>query len=153
MQRGEYEKARKAGDGSTLSIGIAVSAFNADITEGMLEGALATLKEWGVDDGKITLLRVPGSFELPYACQKLIKEQAPDAVIALGCIIKGDTEHDRHIATAVAGGLMRLTLDHGIPVSFGVITTNTLEQAQVRSQGESNKGREAALAVLETLVP
>lgn len=153
MQRGEYEKARKAGDASKLTIGIAVSAFNADITEGMLAGALATLKEWGVEDRNIPLLRVPGSFELPYACQKLIKDKKPDAVIALGCIIKGDTEHDRHIATAVAGGLMRLTLDHGMPVSFGVITTNTLEQAQVRSKGESNKGREAALAVLETLVP
>lgn len=151
MQRGEYQKAREAKDGSKLSIGIVVSSFNTDITEPMLEGALATLKEWSVKDENITVFRVPGSFELPYGCLKLIKEKRPDGIIAIGCVIKGDTEHDRYIATATADGLMRLTLDHALPISFGVITTNTLEQAQIRSTGETNKGKEAALAVLELL--
>jgi 6,7-dimethyl-8-ribityllumazine synthase len=151
MQRGEYQKAREAKDGSRLSIGIVVSSFNTDITEPMLEGARATLKEWGVKDENVTVLRVPGSFELPYGCLKLIKEQKPDGIIAIGCVIKGDTEHDRYIATATADGLMRLTLDHFVPISFGVITTNTLEQAQIRSTGKTNKGKEAALAVLELL--
>ncbi len=152
MQRGEYEKAREIGDGSSLSISIVVSGFNKDITEPMLEGALATLKEWGVKEEGITVLRVPGAFELPYGCLKLIKDKKPDGLIALGCVIKGDTEHDRYIASAVAGGIMDLITEHGLPIAFGVITTNNLEQAQVRSTGEANKGREAALATLETLL-
>ncbi len=151
MQRGEYQKAREAKDGGKLKIGIVVSSFNSDITESMLEGVLATLKEWSVADENITVFRVPGSFEIPYGCLKLIKEKKPDGIIAIGCVIKGDTEHDRYIATATADGIMRLTLLYELPISFGVITTNTLEQAKIRSTGETNKGKEAALAVLELL--
>ena len=153
MQRGEYQKTREAKDGSKLSIGVVVSSFNTDITEPMLEGALETLGAWGVKDENITIQRVPGSFEIPYGCLTLIRAKKPDAIVAIGCVIKGDTEHDRYIASATADGIMRLTLDHHIPISFGVITTNTLEQAQVRSTGETNKGREAALGVLELLLP
>lgn len=151
MQRGEYQKARDTRDGSKLKIGIVVSSFNTDITESMLQGARATLEAWRVSDDHITVLRVPGSFEIPYGCQKLIREKKPDGIIAIGCVIKGDTEHDRYIASATAEGLMRLSLDHELPISFGVITTNTLEQAQVRSRGDTNKGIEAAHAVLELL--
>lgn len=153
MQRGEYEKTRAAKDGSALSIGIAVSSFNTDITEPMLEGARSVLAQWGVKDENVSVMRVPGAFELPYACQKLIEEKKPDAVIAIGCVIKGDTEHDRYIAAAAADGIMRVMLDTKTPVSFGVITTNDLAQAVVRSTGETNKGREAALAALELLLP
>lgn len=153
MQRGEYEKARTVKDGSKLSFGIVVSSFNTDITEPMLEGALATLKEWGVKEERITVSRVPGAYELPFGCKRLIEEKKPDAVIAIGCVIKGDTDHDRYIADAAAHGLMRVMLDSGVPVSFGVITTNNLEQAVTRSTGETNKGREAALAALELLLP
>ncbi|HRH24393.1 MAG TPA: 6,7-dimethyl-8-ribityllumazine synthase [Candidatus Paceibacterota bacterium] len=153
MQRGEYQKARETKDGSALSVGLVVSSFNTDITGGMLEGALATLKEWGVKEDRIHVQHVPGAYELPYGCQQLIDDKKPDAVIAIGCVIKGDTDHDRYIADAAANGLMRVMLDTKTPISFGVITTNNLEQAVIRSTGETNKGREAALAVLELLLP
>ena len=150
MQRKHYERQVKARDASKLSIGIVVSRFNEDITEGMLTGALKTLAEWKVKRANITVLRVPGSFEIPYGCQKLILKKRPDVVIALGCIIKGETKHDEYIAHAVSYGIMRLSLDYKIPVMFVVLTPNTLEQAKARSSGRSNKGREAALAALET---
>jgi len=149
MQRGEYEKERAAKDGSKLRVGVVVSAFNEDITEPMLEGAKETLREWGVKENNIDVIRVPGSFEIPYGCLTLISRKKPDAIIAIGCVIKGETDHDRYIASAVADGIMQLTLTHKVPISFGVITTNTLEQAKVRSTGTANKGREAALAALE----
>lgn len=148
MQRGEYAKAREVGDGSALTIGVVVSDFNEDITGGLLTGALETLKEWNVPDDRIHVLHVPGSFELPFGCQKIINDEQPNAVIALGCVIKGETDHDRYIADAVANGLMRVSLDEKTPISFGVITVNTLEQAHIRSTGETNKGREAAQAAL-----
>jgi 6,7-dimethyl-8-ribityllumazine synthase len=131
-------------------VGIVVSRFNEDITTGLLKGALATLKEWKVKPANITTIFVPGSFEIPYGCQKLIMNKRPDVVIALGCIIKGETKHDEYIANAVSHGIMRLSLDYKIPVMFGVLTPNNLEQAKARSVGKFNKGREAALAALET---
>lgn len=149
MRRKHYEKEIKAGDASGLTAGIVVSRFNEDITKGLLKGALATLKEWKVKSANITTVWVPGSFELPYGCQKLILDKRPDIVIALGCVLKGETKHDEYIANAVAHGLMRLSLDYKLPVAFGVLTPNTLEQAKARSEGKFNKGREAALAALE----
>ncbi len=114
-----------------------------------MKGALATLKEWKVKPANITTMHVPGSFELPYGIQKLIMTTRPDVVIAIGCIIKGETKHDEYIAHAVSQGIIRLTLDYKIPIAFGVLTPNTLEQAKARSTGKFNKGREAALAALE----
>ena len=150
MQRKHYEKEIAQKDASKLKVGVVVSRFNEDITGGMLEGALATLRAWGVKEKNITVVHVPGSFELPYGALQIIKKRKPHAVIALGCIIKGDTDHDKYIAEAVSHGLMRLSLDGAIPVSFGVITTNNLEQAVVRSTGKINKGPEAAVAALES---
>lgn len=150
MQRKHYEKDVKARDASHLSVGIVVSRFNEDITKGLLKGALATLKEWKVKSSNVTTVWVPGSFEIPYGCQKLILGKRPDVVIAIGCIIKGETKHDEYIANAVSYGIMRLSLDHKVPIMFGVLTPNTLEQAKARSTGKFNKGREAALAALET---
>lgn len=149
MQRGEYEKERTLHDASRLRIGIVVSTFNADITEPMLTGATATLKEWKVKEENIEVVRVPGSFEIPYGCLVLLQKGKFDALIAIGCIIKGETDHDRYIASATADGIMSLMVEHKTPISFGVITTNTLEQAKVRSLGQTNKGREAALAALD----
>ena len=114
----------------------------------MLEGAQETLKKWQVKEERIRVVRVPGSFEIPFGCLKLIQDTKPDAIIALGCVIKGETEHDRYIASAAADGIMSLSLQYGVPISFGVITTNTLAQAMERSTGETNKGREAAEAAL-----
>jgi 6,7-dimethyl-8-ribityllumazine synthase len=92
---------------------------------------------------------VYGSFDLPFGCMKVIKKYKPNAVIALGCIIKGETDHDRYIASAVSKGIIDLTLSSGVPISFGVLTTNTLEQAKARSRGETNHGEKAAVAALE----
>ncbi len=150
MQRRHYEKEQEKRDASKLKIGVVVSRFNEDITGRMLDGALETLRAWGVKEKNIRVVHVPGSFEIPFGALKLIKKMKPHAVIALGCVIKGDTDHDKYIADAVSHGIMRLSLDNMIPVSFGVITTNNLEQAVVRSTGKTNKGPEAAAAALES---
>lgn len=150
MQRTEYAKDYEAKDASKKTVGIVVSRWNSDITESMLEGALTTLKKWNVKERNIAIVRVAGSFELPYGCLTLLKKKKkPDAILALGCTIKGETKHDEYIASAVAHGITDLSLAFGLPISFGVITANTLAQAKARSRGISNKGSEAAVAALE----
>ncbi len=148
MQRGHYAKKTATGDASRLKVGIAVSEFNSDITESMLSAALATLREWKVPEKAITVMHVPGSFELPLASANLIKKKKADVVIALGCVIKGETKHDEYISSAVAQGLTQLMLTTGVPIGFGVITPNNLAQAKARSRGRSNKGIEATIAAL-----
>jgi len=148
MQRKHYAKKRPARNGSALSFGIAVSRFNEDITTSLLQAALKTLTESGVHKKNITILEVPGSFELPYACLILSKKK-PDAIMALGCIIKGETSHDQYIAHATATGLTEVSLKVGIPIIFGVLTTNNLTQAKIRSTGITNKGKEAAETAIE----
>lgn len=150
MQRKHYAKKVEVRDASKLKVGIIVSRFNEDITEGLLLGALETLALWKVKEANITIVRVPGSFEIPFTAQRLIKAVKPHAVIALGCIIKGETSHDYHIASAVSHGITRVALDTSTPISFGVLTTNTLAQAQKRSKGTTNAGIEAALGALES---
>lgn len=147
MQRAHYAKKIAVGDASRLKVGIAVSEFNSDITGSMLTAALETLREWKVPEKAITVMHVPGSFELPLASAKLIKKKV-DVVIALGCVIKGETKHDEYIASAVAYGLTTLMITTGTPIGFGVITPNTLAQAKARSQGKANKGIEATIAAL-----
>ena len=153
MQRDHYTQQRQARDGSKLRIGIVVSEFNHDITFGMLDGALETLSKWKVAEKNIKVKHVPGGFELPLGCKKLMQQKLKgkkfDALIALGCILKGETKHDEYIANAVAQGLTQLQLETGTPIAFGVLTPNTLAQAQERSRGKTNKGIEAALASLE----
>jgi len=155
MQGSHYEKEVKVEDASHLSIGIVVSEFNSDITEPMLTGALTTLRQWGVKEQNIKVVHVPGSFEIPYGCKKLLSGQKkPSAIVALGCVIKGETDHEKYIAMTVARGIMDLTLATGVPIAFGVITPNSLEQAKVRSTGKHNKGMEAAIAALRcALIP
>lgn len=150
MRRTEYAKDYEPQDASGLSVGIVVSRWNSDITEGLLEGAREILRAWKVREKNVTIVRVAGSFEVPFGCLKLLKKKKrPDAVIALGCLIKGETKHDEYIASAVALGIMRLSLDHATPIGFGIVTANDLKQAQARSRGVSNKGKEAAVAALE----
>src|SRR3989344_7132673 len=149
MQRKEYAKKKTAGDASKLRVGIAVSRFNSDITAGMLDGARTTLREWKVKDANVHVVHVHGSFEIPLACARLIRKKKLDAVIAIGCIVKGETRHDEYLAQATSYGLMRLMLDVNTPVGFGLITTNNLKQARERSRGENNKGSEATTAALE----
>lgn len=149
MNRREYAKKRAVRDASGLRVGIVVSRFNEDITGAMERGAHACLREWKVKERNIFVAHTYGSFELPYAAARLAKRHKLDALIAIGCIIKGETRHDEYLAHATANGLMRLSLDLGISVGFGVITTNTLAQARARSRGSVNKGNEAARAALE----
>ena len=129
---------------------IVVSSFNKDITDGLLRGARSALTDAGVSSADITVLRVPGAFEIPVVARRLATSGRYDAVICLGCLIKGETMHFEYIASATAHGLMAVGADTGIPVTFGVLTTLTEEQAAARAaDGSDNKGREAALAAVE----
>jgi 6,7-dimethyl-8-ribityllumazine synthase len=137
-------------DGSSFKIGIVVSQWNADITTALLNGARDTLIKAGVAESNIDILYVPGSFELPYGARQLMKPGKCDAVICLGCIIQGETKHDEYIASAVASGIMQLGLMSGVPVIFGVLTTNDEAQAKERAGGKhGNKGAEAAMTALQ----
>ena len=148
MQRKDIKK--QAGkDGSKLKIGVVVSTYYDDITGRMLVGALQTLKEWNVSEKNTTIVRVAGSFEITHGVLSLLKRKKYDAIITLGCIIKGETSHDEFIAHAVAQGIVNMMIEYKTPISFGVVTTNDLPQAVVRSTGKNNKGIESALAALE----
>jgi 6,7-dimethyl-8-ribityllumazine synthase len=135
-------------DGSGLDIGIAVSRFNSLITERLLAAALSRLEELGVNPEQITVVWVPGAFELGFAARSLAK--APhDAVICLGCVIKGETDHDIYINQQAARGIAEAGESSGVPVIFGVLTTDNLEQALARAgDGSGNKGYEAAQAAV-----
>ena len=129
---------------------LVVSSFNQDITEGLVRGACAVLTEAGVKTTDVTLVRVPGAFEIPLAARRLARSGRYDAVVCLGCVIKGETMHFEYISSAVSHGLMAVSADTGIPVTFGVLTTHSLDEALERSQdGPSNKGWEAASAAVE----
>lgn len=140
--------------GSVVATGcrfaIVVSRFNEEITSGLLSGARTALVEAGVRDDDVTLVHVPGAFEIPVTALHLAETGRFDAVICLGCLIKGDTMHFEYIAEAASHGIMHVSVTTGVPVAFGVLTTLTDAQAAVRSEpGEGNKGREAALAAIE----
>lgn len=135
---------------STAKFTIVVSRFNGYIVEGLLSGALDTLKRHGVNDNNITVVRVPGAFELPLVVRKVAQKGDVDAVIALGTVIRGGTPHFEYVAGECAGGLARVALDAELPVSFGVLTTDTIEQAIERSGTKAgNKGADAAMSALE----
>ena len=129
---------------------IVVSRFNEEITEGLLQGARERLAEASVPDENVTIIRVPGAFEIPIAGQRLGESGEYDAVICLGCVIKGETMHFEYIAEATSHGIMQAAAATGIPMAFGVLTTLTEAQALERSRsGPDNKGREAAGAALD----
>lgn len=129
---------------------IVVSRWNAFITTHLEQGALDVLRRHGADEDAITLIRVPGAFELPIAVQKAATSGAYDGVVALGCVIRGATPHFDYVAGEVAKGVARVAADTGVPVAFGVLTTDTIEQAVERAGTKAgNKGAEAALAAIE----
>ncbi|MGH7776099.1 MAG: 6,7-dimethyl-8-ribityllumazine synthase [Candidatus Dormibacterales bacterium] len=140
-------------DATGLRIAIVASRYNEDVVGALLEGAAAALKEHGVDAGGVLISWVPGSFEIPLAALALAESGRFDAIVALGCVIRGETAHFEHVAGACAQGLVEVCLKTGIPCAFGVLTTYTREQAERRArdspQGEGNKGREAAEAAIE----
>ena len=136
-----------------VNIGIVVSEWNETITNALKEGALAFLHEAGIAPKNISIYSTPGSYELPFAAAQIIDtENFIDAVICLGCIIQGETRHFEFISQAVANGIMRVSLDYDIPVIFGVLTCDTMEQAQERAGGKhGNKGVEAAYSCLKMI--
>ena len=116
----------------------------------MLDGAIDTLNSHGIETQALTIVRVPGAFELPLAVKRLASIGRFDAVIALGAVIRGATPHFEYVAGECTRGLGRIALDHELPVAFGLLTVDTMEQALARADGEEgNKGQEAALAALE----
>jgi len=139
-----------SGTATGYRFAIVVSRFNEAVTEGLLAGARAALDEAGVRPDDITLVRVPGAFEIPVTARRLADTGRFDAIICLGCVIKGETMHFEYIASSVAQGIMDVGTSTGVPVTFGVLTTLTDEQAEVRAApGDGNKGREAAIAAVE----
>ena len=129
---------------------IVVSRFNEEITEGLLRGARELFAEKSVSDEDVTIVRVPGAFEIPIAAQRLAESGDFDAVVCLGCLIKGDTMHFEYIAQAASNGIAQAAAATGVPMAFGVLTTMTEEQAMERSaDGPGNKGREAAAAAVD----
>ena len=146
---GEYLEG--SDDGRGLRVAIACSRFNGAITVRLLEGALDALEESGIERGDIALAWAPGAFELPLLARGFVTGLRPaDVVITLGAVIRGDTGHYEVVAGECARGVQDVQLRSGVPVVFGVLTTNTVEQALERSlPDETNKGREAALTALE----
>lgn len=128
---------------------IAMSRFNSFIVERLLEGALETLAAQGVSEDRITIVQTPGAWELPLAVQALARRQDIDAVIALGTVIRGETAHFEYVAGECVRGLNRVMLETSKPVTLGVLTVETIEQAEARCCPSDNKGAEAALAAME----
>jgi 6,7-dimethyl-8-ribityllumazine synthase len=124
--------------------------FNGAVVDNLVAGALDTLKRHGVADDAIDVAKVPGSFEIPFVAQRLAASKKYAAVICLGAVIRGDTTHYDHVAGEAAGGVARAALSTGVPVIFGILTCDTLEQAVNRSGAKAgNKGSDAALAAIE----
>lgn len=133
-----------------LKFAIVAARFNDFVVDRLLTGAVETLKSHGVSDSDIEIARVPGAFDLPLVAQKMAQSKRYQAIVALGAVIRGDTAHFDFVAGECASGLTRASLDAGIPIAFGVITTDNVEQAMDRAGGKAgNKGADAALVAIE----
>jgi 6,7-dimethyl-8-ribityllumazine synthase len=137
-------------DSKDFTFAVVVSRFNEFITNRLLEGARKCFTEQGYDESKIDVVKVPGAFEIPVTASRLASLKKYSAVICLGAVIKGATPHFDYVSLGVTTGVSKVSLDYGIPVVFGVLTTNTIEQALERSGGKAgNKGRDAVLTAIE----
>lgn len=137
-------------EGTGLRVGIVVARFNRTVTESLLRGALEALEHHGVAAEDITVVHVPGAFEVPFAARRLAGAGVYDALVCLGAVVRGDTPHFEYIASEVTRGLGRIIADHRLPVAFGVLTTDTIEQALDRAGAHhGNKGYEAAVTAIE----
>ncbi|KGN70581.1 6,7-dimethyl-8-ribityllumazine synthase [Porphyromonas sp. COT-108 OH1349] len=133
-----------------LKIAITVARWNSNITYALLDGAISTLKEHGVESQDIDVFYVPGTFELVHSSASLVRMEKYDAVIAIGCVIQGETPHFTFISDAVANGLASLNMNSSVPVIFGVLTTDNMEQAEERAGGKhGNKGVEAGITAIQ----
>jgi len=148
--RGQDQPAAPLGDASPFRFAVIVSRFNEEVTGSLREAAVAALKEAGALEANVRVFAVPGAYEIPQAARAAAESGRFDAVVCLGCIIRGETPHFDYIASAVAHGITDAAGDTGVPMAFGVLTTDTPEQAAARSgAGPDNKGREAAAAAIE----
>ena len=135
---------------NTARFAIVVARFNEFIVDGLQQGALETLTRHGVPLSNLSIFKVPGAFELPLVARRVARQREYDAIIALGAVIRGATPHFDYVASQCASGLARISLDEDIPVIFGVLTTNTIEEAIERAGSKSgNKGSDAAMTALE----
>ena len=133
-----------------LKAALVLSRFNSFITERLLEGALDALTRHGADEGDLTVVRVPGAFELPLTARKLAESGQYEAIVALGAVIRGSTPHFDYVAAEVSKGLAQVSLQSGLPVAFGVLTCDTIEQAVERAGTKAgNKGFDAAMTAME----
>jgi 6,7-dimethyl-8-ribityllumazine synthase len=132
-----------------LRITIVASRFNEPIVERLVGGAVETLLQHGASPSALSIVRVPGAFDLPVVARKVAESGRPDAIIAVGAVIRGETSHFDYVAGECASGLTRIADDTGIPIAFGVLTTDSVEQAEERAGGsEGNRGADAALAAI-----
>ncbi|QKK03361.1 MAG: 6,7-dimethyl-8-ribityllumazine synthase [Pseudomonadota bacterium] len=133
-----------------VRVTLVVARFNRSITDHLMAGCREALLAGGVDASRVRVLRVPGAWELPLACRMLARQGGQDVIVALGAVVRGETAHFDFISAECAAGLQRVMLDTGVPIAFGVLTTENGEQAMERADPKRrNKGREAALAALE----
>ncbi|MGA1840331.1 MAG: 6,7-dimethyl-8-ribityllumazine synthase [bacterium] len=133
-----------------IRIGIVVSRFNDFITHKLLAGALDALTRHGAEDKDIQIVKVPGAFEIPYAAAKMARQKAYDTIICLGAVIRGETPHFEYISAEVTKGIAKIALDTNIPIIYGIITTENIEQAVERAGTKAgNKGWDAAMAAME----
>ncbi|WP_297273941.1 6,7-dimethyl-8-ribityllumazine synthase [uncultured Bacteroides sp.] len=139
-------------DASNMKFGIVVSEWNHNITGALLKGAVETLKKHGAKDENILVKTVPGSFELTFGANQLLEYTEVDAVIVLGCVVRGDTPHFDYVCMGVTQGVTELNANSDKPVIFGLITTNTMEQAEERAGGRlGNKGDECAITAIKMI--
>ena len=137
---------------NTAKFTLVVGRFNSAIVDNLCAGAIDTLRRQGVPEANITVVRVPGAFEMPLAAKRVAAKGGADAIIALGAVIRGGTPHFEFVAGECSSGLARVSLDHEIPIAFGVLTTDTIEQAVERSGTKAgNKGADAAMTALEMI--
>jgi 6,7-dimethyl-8-ribityllumazine synthase len=137
-------------DARGLKIGIVVSRFNQFVTEKLLDGALDGLKSHGAEEHNLTIVRVPGAFEISLAAEKMASTGQYDALVCLGAVIRGDTPHFEYVSSAVTRGIGRAMLKHRLPIGFGILTTDNVQQAMERcGSKDANKGYEAALTAVE----
>lgn len=133
-------------------VGIIAARFNAHIVDVLVDGCVKRLEEHGIDDSRVTVLRVPGAFELPVAAKLMSKTKRYRAIVCLGCVIRGDTPHFDYVAGEAARGIMQVSIDESLPVIFGVLTTNTEQQALDRAGGShSHAGVNAADAAVQMI--
>ena len=133
-----------------LRFAFVAARFNDFVVEPLIRGALDALKRHGASEKQIDIVRVPGAFDIPIVARKLALSKRYDALLALGAVVRGQTPHFDYVAGECAGGIARIALESGVPIAFGVLTTDTMEQAMDRAGGKAgNKGADAALAAIE----